>query len=233
VDFIRDTETTIMLRNETPSDEDLESLVALVECDDWDEAVLNAEEVAARRPDLEEAVVVVFRKQWSEEGEREARRIWAAKAPAEQTVIKPQLAKPASYRRAHKAEPEPAAGAGQFRADEVEEPPDGTTKRQSEGPKLERSNEDQIVLVGSAPYDSARIFVEVRYKGGTLRHYQGQFYAYTGKCWRVMDQGVLRQELYKFLDGTVVKAWTSSFTYAKSTATHARLLQSECPWVRL
>jgi putative DNA primase/helicase len=71
--------------------------------------------------------------------------------------------------------------------------------------KVERSAGGAIVLEESAPYDSARVFAEVQYGGETLRHWQGQFYRYDGKCWRVMEQGELRQELYKFLDGTIAK----------------------------
>jgi hypothetical protein len=114
---------TTVLRNETLPDEDLGSLLALVECDDWDEAVLNAVEVAARRPDLEEAVAAAFRKKWGIDAEQKIREVWAgcaAKADAE-----PKLRMPAAGTA---TEPKPEAGAEpapSFRRQTAKVEPDG------------------------------------------------------------------------------------------------------------
>jgi putative DNA primase/helicase len=62
-----------------------------------------------------------------------------------------------------------------------------------------------MVLHPDAPYDNARIFAQVRYPGDTLLHWQDQFYVYKGNCWEELPDITVLQELYKFLDKTVVK----------------------------
>jgi putative DNA primase/helicase len=213
-----------MLRNEA-ADPDLATLVQLVDSDDWEEALNDAAELAGRRPDLRDSVCEAFRRQWGERGERDVAEVWdrrAAKATAKtaavkpamrQTIIKPVSVaigtpKPESLKErlnrimARKAAEDLHAEAKTMasKPEPKPEPEDPKTQQQTKEQKVE-----PIVLVEDAPYDSARIFAEFRYSDNTLQHWQGQFYVFNGKCWEEMEQGTLRQELYKFLDRTTVR----------------------------
>jgi hypothetical protein len=83
-------------------DADLAALVELVESDDWEEALNDAEELAGRRPDLRDAVCEAFRVQWGERGVRDVAEVWdrrVPKAAEEKTVIRPAPAAEPKMRR--------------------------------------------------------------------------------------------------------------------------------------
>jgi putative DNA primase/helicase len=159
-------------------------------------------------------VCEVFRGKWDVDGERKVAEVWDRCAPKpgpEQTVrkTKEEPKKPeASKKESLKEQGNQIAaeqGAGAWSVLEA-----AKAMLQAEKPVVEvpKPKGGRIVLNEEAPYDSARMFVGLRYtkpEGRTLLHWQGQFYRYGGKCWRPFGEGELQQELYEFLDRAVEK----------------------------
>ena len=62
------------------------------------------------------------------------------------------------------------------------------------------------VIDRSAPFETAQLFRALRYDAGgepTLRHHRGVFYAWNGTGYPERDDGSIRAEVYRFLDGCV------------------------------
>ena len=69
-------------------------------------------------------------------------------------------------------------------------------KEEAKGPAL---------IIPSAPYDVAKIFVERHLYEGLpiIRHYQDQFFIWRGNAYREMDENDVRARIYEFLDNSV------------------------------
>ncbi len=77
-------------------------------------------------------------------------------------------------------------------------------KRGSDGPPTPPEDPDILLLSPATPLESARAFIARHHSDGEIRivhHHRGDFYRWVGSYYAKTEEGAVRADLYRFLDG--------------------------------